>query len=224
MQMLQLWRTAADEHHRCTKFDVVACRVVTSFGRAIVAWHRSWLRGSAGCRRTSVFVSSSANCCRQLVKGPVSSSLSDSLVRDCQFSHCSLLLDVQSSRSAPERIVHASALVWWSTENDHDASSFLPFVGRVGRPCCDMHCHRLEHVEGVCCALCCAAKLDLHNRPSFRPLPSRTIGWRSTYFAAVNCLPPEAKSGELFLHFRANTCGSFAVAQVQHAENLHRLK
>ena len=52
-------------------------------------------------------------------EAPVSSSLSEALIRDCQFDRCSQLLDLQSY-----------TLLQWRKHHD-DASSFLPFERRV---------------------------------------------------------------------------------------------
>ena len=72
--------------------------------------------------------------------------------------------------------------------------------------------------------LCCAAELDLHNGPEFSATPVKSD--RSAINVFRRCQLPATRGDSLansFLHFGANTCGSFAVAQVQHAEILHHL-
>ena len=200
MQSPQLWRTAADKHPRCAKFD---CGCLSSVHLALTrhcclaSFLIAWIRRMSADHCTGACLGELFCQLLQTVgAAPVSSSVSESLIRDFQFGRCSVFLDLQTSSYA---------------------------CGHRTGFCCRDICSRTRECQRRLLRVA-GAKLDLHNGPSFRPLLSRVIVRRSTYFAAVNCLPPEATSGELFLHFWANTCGSFAVAQVQHAENLHHLK
>ena len=125
MQMLQLWRTAADKYLRYAKFDLVTCRLFTSFDAPLlpgIVLDRVNPQDVGGPLSLGlVLMSSSANCCRQLVKHqylPACRGLSLAIV-----SSLTVLCFLMSNRKDLLQNASYMPLRWWSCMLVEDAGN-----------------------------------------------------------------------------------------------------